>query len=113
MSCAAGELEFAAECRKLIDGGEDAVMRSLAPLTALKSDSESGDLLETVCTYLLDCDGSVTKTAGKLFLHRNTIKYRLQRITDMLGYHPAKMPEMMGLYRSAAVYRLLVASKKT
>ena len=108
-----GELEFAAECRKLIDGGEDAVMRSLAPLTALKSDSESGDLLETVCTYLLDCDGSVTKTAGKLFLHRNTIKYRLQRITDMLGYHPAKMPEMMGLYRSAAVYRLLVASKKT
>lgn len=92
---------------------EDAAMRSLAPLTALKSDSESGDLLETVCTYLLDCDGSVTKTAGKLFLHRNTIKYRLQRITDMLGHHPAKMPEMMGLYRSAAVYRLLVASKET
>ena len=108
-----GELEFAAECRKLIDGGEDAAMRSLAPLTALQSDSESGDLLETVCTYLLDCDGSVTKTAGKLFLHRNTIKYRLQRITDMLGHHPAKMPEMMGLYRSAAVYRLLVASKET
>lgn len=108
-----GELEFAAECRKLIDGGEDAAMRSLAPLTALKSDSESGDLLETVCTYLLDCDGSVTKTAGKLFLHRNTIKYRLQRITDMLGHHSAKMPEMMGLYRSAAVYRLLVASKET
>ena len=48
----------------------------------------------------------------KLFLHRNTIKYRLQRITDMLGHHPAKMPEMMGLYRSAAVYRLLVASKE-
>lgn len=108
-----GELEFASECRKLIDGGEDAAMRSLAPLTALQSDSESGDLLETVCTYLLDCDGSVTKTAGKLFLHRNTIKYRLQRITDMLGHHPAKMPEMMGLYRSAAVYRLLVASKET
>lgn len=85
-----GELEFAAECRKLIDGGEDAAMRSLAPLTALKSDSESGDLLETVCTYLLDCDGSVTKTAGKLFLHRNTIKYRLQRITDILGHHPRR-----------------------
>lgn len=34
--------------RRLIEGGEDAAMRSLAPLTALKSDSESGDLLETV-----------------------------------------------------------------
>ena len=49
-----------------------------------------------------------TATAAEmLFLHKNTIKYRLQRIADLLGYRLGKMPETIELYRSAAVYRLL------
>ena len=37
------------------------------------------------------------------------IKYRLQRISDLLGYRLGKMPETIELYRSAAIYRLLHA----
>ena len=51
----------------------------------------------------------VTHTAQALFLHINTIKYRLQRISDLLGYRIGKMPETIELYRSAAIYRLLHA----
>ena len=93
-----GELELAASCRKRIDEGETA---------ALQADREYHDLLDTACVYLLDCDSSVTRTAEMLFLHKNTIKYRLQRIADLLGYRLGKMPETIELYRSAAVYRLL------
>lgn len=57
--------------------------------------------------FLLDCDSSVTRTAEMLFLHKNTIKYRLQRISDLLGYRIGKMPETIELYRGAAIYRLL------
>ena len=70
---------------------------------------EYQELLNTVCVYLLDCDSSVTRTAQALFLHINTIKYRLQRISDLLGYRIGKMPETIELYRSAAIYRLLHA----
>ena len=102
-----GELELAASCRKRIDEGEAAAVRRTLPLAALQADREYHDLLDTACVFLLDCDGSVTRTAEMLFLHKNTIKYRLQRIADLLGYRLGKMPETIELYRSAAVYRLL------
>ena len=102
-----GELEFAALCRKRINEGESAALQRTLPLSALQSDREYQDLLHTVCVYLLDCDSSVTRTAEALYLHKNTIKYRLQRISDLLGFRLGKMPETIDLYRSAAIYRLL------
>lgn len=102
-----GDLEFAASCRKRISEGEAAANRQTRPLTVLQSDREYQVLLNTACVYLLDCDGSVTKTAQMLFLHINTIKYRLQRISDLLGFRLEKMPEAIEMYRSAAIYRLL------
>lgn len=102
-----GELELVASCRKRIDEGEAAAVRRTLPLAALQADREYHDLLDTACVFLLACDGSVTRTAEMLFLHKNTIKYRLQRIADLLGYRLGKMPETIELYRSAAVYRLL------
>ena len=102
-----GELEFAALCRKRINEGESAALQRTLPLSALQSDREYQDLLHTACVYLLDCDSSVTRTAEALYLHKNTIKYRLQRISDLLGFRLGKMPETIDLYRSAAIYRLL------
>ena len=105
-----GELEFAAECRRRIGEGETAAIQRTLPLSVLQTDREYFDLLETACVYLLDCDSSVTRTAQTLYLHVNTIKYRLQRISDLLGFRLGKMPETIELYRSAGVYRLLHAA---
>ena len=102
-----GDLEFAASCRKRIGEGEAAAVRRTLPLSVLQADREYPELLNTACVYLLDCDGSVSRTAQALFLHTNTIKYRLQRISDLLGFRLGKMPQTIGLYRSAAIYRLL------
>ena len=102
-----GELELAASCRKRISEGEAAALQRILPLSVLQSDEEYQDLLYTACVYLLDCDSSVTRTAEQLYLHKNTIKYRLQRISDLLGYRLGKMPETIDLYRGAAIYRLL------
>lgn len=102
-----GELELAAACRKRISEGEAAALQRILPLGVLQSEQDYQDLLYTACVYLLDCDSSTTKTAKMLFLHKNTIKYRLQRISDLLGYRLGKMPETIDLYRGAAIYRLL------
>jgi len=43
-------------------------------------------LLETVMTYLTQ--GSVARTAGSLFCHRNTVLNRLSRFTELTGFDP-------------------------
>ena len=102
-----GDLEFSADCQRRISEGEAAAVRKTLPLSVLKSDREYRELLRTACVYLLDCECGVTRTAEMLYLHKNTVKYRLQRIDDLLGHRIGKMPEMIELFRSAAIYRLL------
>ena len=47
-----------------------------------------GDLLET-CVSFLDQGGSVEASARVLFVHPNTVRYRLKRITEVTTYSPA------------------------
>ncbi|HET7385069.1 MAG TPA: helix-turn-helix domain-containing protein [Nocardioidaceae bacterium] len=45
---------------------------------------EAGTLLETVATFL-DHGGSIEGTARSLFVHANTVRYRLRRASDLTG----------------------------
>lgn len=102
-----GELEFARDCRLLIQSGEAALEQCLALLRPVQTDNDEMDLAGTLAAFLLDGEASVTLTAERLFLHKNTVKYRLRRIADALGYRPDRMPRMLELYRAVAVRRLL------
>lgn len=102
-----GDIQFAASCREQVEKGEAQALRNTTPLTILELGCDYKDLIITACTYLLDCDNSVTKTAEALFIHKNTVKYRLQKISEILGFHLGKMPETIDVYKSAAIYRLL------
>jgi len=59
-----------------------------------------GDLLET-CVGFLDHSGSIEATARELFVHPNTVRYRIKRIHEVTGYSPATA-------RDAYVLRLAV-----
>ncbi|XSS53825.1 PucR family transcriptional regulator [Propionibacteriaceae bacterium Y1923] len=50
--------------------------------------SAGGDLLET-CASFLDHGCSVEASARALFVHANTVRYRLKRIQDVTTYSPA------------------------
>ncbi len=47
--------------------------------------SERGHLLETLSAYFR-CNGNVMQTARELYIHRNTLLYRLDRIRDLSGF---------------------------
>lgn len=50
-----------------------------------ENDSEQhGHLLETLCAYVR-CHFQITRTAGVLFQHPNTIRYRISRLKMILG----------------------------
>lgn len=52
----------------------------------IKSDKiQEGELCKTLETYL-DCNCNANATAEILFIHRNTMRYRLDKIKKILGY---------------------------
>ena len=85
------------------------VRQVTAPLEPLlHSDSNiQEELLATLSVYLLDAQANVTMTAELLYLHKNTVKYRLHKINSLLGYPVTKMPESNLLYTALSVRRLL------
>lgn len=43
-------------------------------------------------------DMSLTKTCDRLFLHKNTLQYKLNRISDLCGYNPRHFRDAIVLY---------------
>jgi sugar diacid utilization regulator len=70
---------------------------TVAPLVAYDEQYET-DLVQTLETFL-DADGNVAGTAQRLFTHRHTIRYRLERVRDLTGLDVASTDgrERLGL----------------
>lgn len=63
------------------------------------------ELLET-CVGFLDAGSSMEATARALFVHPNTVRYRLKRIQDVTGYNPADARESYVLRMAITLGRL-------
>ncbi len=57
---------------------------TVAPLAAYDDQYET-ELVATVEAYL-ENDGNVTPTAERLFTHRHTVRYRLERVRELCGH---------------------------
>ena len=102
-----GELDFTRSCSELIAQGETTVAGALTHLDLVRSAVSEWDVVQTLSVYLLDADNSVTRTAEMLHVHKNTVKYRLKVIANLLGYPPGKLPDNIALYKALAIQRLL------
>ncbi|MDX6642647.1 MAG: hypothetical protein QOD76_609 [Solirubrobacteraceae bacterium] len=56
---------------------------TLEPLIAYDEQYET-DLVQTLETFL-ECDGNVAQSAQRLYTHRHTIRYRLERVRELSG----------------------------
>lgn len=100
------EIRFARRCREILDTGEAAVEQQLAIFRGLDRQKDK-ELYQTLEVYLLDADQSVTVTAELLYVHKNTIKYRIGRLSEILQCRVSELPGAFDLYQAAAVKRLL------
>jgi carbohydrate diacid regulator len=64
-----------------------------------------GELLETLQSYVHE-NGDVTKTANRLFIHRNTLGYRLNRITELTKRDPRKIQDLLELYTAMLLSKI-------
>ncbi|KIR02217.1 transcriptional regulator, CdaR [Lachnospiraceae bacterium TWA4] len=62
------------------------------------------DLVVTVQT-LMDCGGNLAQTARKLYVHRNTLNYRLDKIKRLTGLNVKK-------YEDATIFKLALLADR-
>lgn len=67
--------------------------------------ANSKELLET-CVGFLDSGSSTEATARALFIHPNTVRYRVKRIQDITGYNPSDAREAYILRMAITLGRL-------
>jgi len=60
----------------------------------------------TLETYL-DCDGSMNETAKRLFVHRNTAAYRIEKLSELIGVDLKGMNYVIRLKLALLFYRTL------
>lgn len=101
-------LRFAELCDKIVHLAPDSdekkyYQQLLRPI----ADFGDEDLLRTLQVYFFEADFSVKKTAELLFVHRNTVTYRLDHIKRLLGNDFELMPLLYDVYISAALERFV------
>ena len=62
--------------------------------------------MPTLITFLLDCNSEIKATADIMFIHRNTVLYRLNKMRALIGCDLSEMPMAYDIYLAAAIYRL-------
>jgi DNA-binding PucR family transcriptional regulator len=65
--------------------GDSPARRALVDRVHRPLEAAGGSLLQTVTTYL-ETGGSLEASARLLFVHPNTVRYRLRRVIDVCGY---------------------------
>jgi len=85
---------------------ERALMGDSSAIAALHTDvmrplADAGPTLTETLDAYLDCGGAIEACARKLFVHPNTVRYRLRRIADFTGRDPT-LPRDAYVLRVAA-----------
>ena len=75
--------------RTMLDKAIDGIgpLRSAAATADSRLVDAGGELLETLSAFL-DANGALEATARALFVHANTVRYRMRRIAELCGHSP-------------------------
>src|SRR6201990_2325140 len=90
---------------------ERALMGDASAIAALHTDvmrplADAGPTLTETLDAYLDCGGAIEACARKLFVHPNTVRYRLRRIADFTGRDPTLPRDAYVLRVAATLGRL-------
>lgn len=90
---------------------ERALIGDASAIAALHTDvmrplAEAGPALTETLDAYLDCGGAIEACARKLFVHPNTVRYRLKRVADFTGRDPTQPRDAYVLRVAATVGRL-------
>jgi len=85
--------------------GDGHARRALADHVYRALEAHGGDLLPTLEAYV--DTGSIEGTARRLFIHANTVRYRLARVEDVTGFSPLDTRDAYALRLGLSLGRIL------
>jgi len=88
--------------------GDDLARRRLVEEVFLPLQQSGGGVLPTL-TALLDNGGSIEGAARALFVHPNTVRYRLRRVAELTGLSPQSAHQAFALRVAIVLGRLSAA----
>jgi DNA-binding PucR family transcriptional regulator len=97
---------------------ERALMGDASAVAALHTDvmrplNDAGPTLTETLDAYLDCGGAIEACARKLFVHPNTVRYRLRRIADFTGRDPTLPRDAYVLRVAATVCHLTYQAQQS
>ncbi len=84
--------------------GEEKMEEWLSIITPILNDQDS---LRTLMAFLLDAKGNFDDCAKLLFIHKNTVKYRIKKISELIGYNVTDYSDFYDVYLACMIYRLV------
>ena len=103
------DLLFTEQCLNLIKEGESDIQYYLSILNKVKKYDAS--LYKTLESYAIDYNMNVAKTSESLFLHRNSVQYRLNKIKELIGNDKFEFPAINQLMIAMAIKRIRMNDK--
>ena len=100
------ELQFIRACLEEANQDRNRMTCHKKIIERLGGYTEDRELIETLAVYVLDENMSISDTSARLFVHRNTIKYRLQKAEDLLGCEMGNQTDLQNLVTALSIYRL-------
>jgi len=97
---------------------ERALMGDASAIAALHTDvmrplADAGPTLTETLDAYLDCGGAIEACARKLFVHPNTVRYRLRRVADFTGRDPTQPRDAYVLRVAATVGHLAYQAQQS
>lgn len=78
----------------------------LGPLN--RYDEENNCQLVRALDVFISCGGNISAAARQLYIHRNTLRNRLEKVKEVLGFDPFLNPHRLNIQMALAVRRLLL-----
>ena len=99
------QISFTDWCLSLSKGNSPEKTTYLTKLRPLLHPKHA-ETLETLATYLLDANSEIKTTSELLYIHRNTVQHRLQKVRELIALDATTLPDSYTLYVATALHRI-------
>ena len=67
------------------------------------ADKSEYDFYANLLKIYVQCNCSLSACAEKLFIHKNTVQYRLTKLHQLTGFNPQNIMDLIKLYLAFAI----------